>query len=277
MLATVMTQQTIYIAFDNHQVAIHSNAAEVLSKLKSDFQQMLVAHSARTTVKHLEVHHKNGTYFVSANNKLQKEDNSLITVLRYLRDEVVLRLMQARPDLLWLHAGAAAYRGKAVLISGVSGRGKSTLVTKLSTHGWTYLSDDVLPLDPNLGKVMPFPEIPMVRQNAGQEISPAHLGTLRKTRIDLGPENVCRQATPISALILPAFNFNSQTRLEPCSPAAAVLEMLQNSLNFVHHREAAVDYLCQLAKQVPAFRLIFSDGNHAAKLITQAHQNWITQ
>jgi hypothetical protein len=53
----------------------------------------------------------------------------------------------------------------------------------------------------------------------------------------------------------------------------AALELLQNLLNFIHHREAAVDSLCQLVAQTPTYRLIYSDGGQAAEFLNQYYLN----
>lgn len=49
---------------------------------------------------------------------------SLADTVERLRYEVLLRLIQARSDLLWLHAGAAAYQCNSVMILGSWGRSK---------------------------------------------------------------------------------------------------------------------------------------------------------
>jgi hypothetical protein len=267
-----MGQQTLHIAFDVHQVTVHSNAPEVLAGLKRSFQEMLATDS-NGTVGQLEVWRKNGAYQLRGNKETWLKDGSLADVLRCLRYEVALHLIQARPDLLWLHAGAVAYQGSAVIISGLSGRGKSTLVTSLCTHGWTYLSDDIIPLDPTSDKILPFPQTPMIREDVGRTVPRCLLRELRKTEVILKPEMVCRETVPVGALIFPNYDPRSPIGLLSCSPATATLGLLENSLNFVNHRESAVHYLCKLMKRIPAFRLPFNNGDFAAELVTRVCKN----
>jgi hypothetical protein len=73
--------------------------------------------------------------------------------------------------------------------------------------------------------------------------------------------------------IFPVYNLTSPTTLAPCSPAAALLELLQSCLNFVEHKEEAISYLCNLVKQVPAFRLSFNSGRAATDLLAKAYQD----
>jgi hypothetical protein len=57
------------------------------------------------------------------------------------------RLARADRGLTVLHAAAAARGRRAVLFVGESGAGKSVLSLRLARRGWTYLSDDLAPLE----------------------------------------------------------------------------------------------------------------------------------
>ena len=267
-----MNRRTLHVAFGGSKVAVYSDAPEVLAGLKSIFREMLESEPTRT-VERLEVQRRDGKYNFSGISEAGIEYGSLADTVERLRYEVLLRLIQGRSDLIWLHAGAAAYRSSSVMILGSWGRGKSTLVTSLYANGWTYLSDDVVPLDPNSGRAFPFPLTPMVREDPGQELPLERLSELRKTVVLLLPERVCRDPVPISTIVFPVYRHGCHTELLPCSPATAALEVLQNCLNFPNHREAAVRYACDLVREVPAFRLSYSDGRLAAELIAQAHES----
>jgi hypothetical protein len=59
------------------------------------------------------------------------------------------------PDWVFIHAGAVAHRGRAILIPGTSFSGKSTLVAELVRRGATYYSDEYAILDER-GLVRPY-------------------------------------------------------------------------------------------------------------------------
>jgi hypothetical protein len=263
-----MNQQVLYIAFDGQPVAVRSDVPEVLADLKRSFRQMLT--SARNDpVAQLEVCQKGGSYQLRENNEIKTDHGSLQDVLQSLKYDVAFHLILSRPDLLWLHAGAVAYQGKVLILSGASGRGKSTLVANLCAHGWTYLADDIIPVDPDSGKVYPFPQTPMVRVNGGREVPRHRLPELKKTEVSLKPAIVCQAALPIGAVVFPEYGAQSWPQLAPCSPATGAVGLIEHNLNFVHHYEAAVDYICELVKRIPAFQLSFKDGVRAAELVTQ--------
>lgn len=263
---TAMNQQTLYIAFDNHQVCVRSNIPKVLTGVERSFKAMLNL-EPKQIVGQLEVWWQDGEYHLLEGSEASAKSKVLEDVLCWIKYEVVIHLIHARPDLLWLHAGAAAYQGSAVVVSGLSGRGKSTLVTSLCDRGWSYLSDDILPLDLNSGKVMPFPRTPEVRKNSGQELLPEQVQQLKQMAVELKPETVCPKAMPIKALVFPTYSLHFPTQLLPYSPATAALELLQNCVNFAKHKQTAVRHVCEVVKCLPTFSLTFNDGNFAAELI----------
>ncbi len=262
----------LYITFGQHRVAVQSEAPEVLAGVKGRFGQMLTSEPAQE-VGRLEVRREGAVYTLAGRRQNGVEQGELPTILRSLEYEAVMLLVAARPDLLWLHASAAAYVGMGILFLGPWGHGKSTLAACLHAQGWAYLADDIIPLDPRLDRLLPFPQTPRLRQG-GREISRQLMRYLPKTDTPLRPESVCRAAAPIRALIFPQYEAGAPARLEPCSPAAATLGLLQQCVNFAEHRGAAVRYLGHLAAHRPAFRLTFSDAQNATMLIIQAHRDW---
>lgn len=265
-------EQNLYIAFEEHQVAVYSNVAEVLTRIRRNFGQML-ALEPKNIIGQLQVSRKNGEYYLLGGSEGNTRNSTLDDVLCSVKYEAIVALIKARPDLLWLHAGAAADQGSAIVISGCSGRGKSTLVTSLCTRGWSYLSDDVLPLNLNSGKVIPFPRTPEVRENIGRELPPEQIQQLKQIEFKLKPEAVCKQAMPIKALVFPTYSLHSPTQILPYSPATAALELLQNCINFTDHKQIAVRHVCELVKHLPTFRLFYSDSNLAAETIIDALDN----
>ncbi len=248
-------------------MAIDSSAPEVLAELAPNFRDMLTTEPTYVTGR-LVVRREGELYYLRGGRD-EPKCGTLNYIIDCLNYDLVLHLVKSRLDLMWFHAGAAAYDDYTIMIAGKSGQGKSTLVTGLYARGWAYLSDDILPLDPAAGNVIPFPQTPWVRQNAGREVLPGSLQELKKAKVSVSPERVCREPRPIRAVILPSYGFSSSTDLSPCSPASAAVELLQNCLNFISHREAAVRYVCSLMERIPAFRLSFNNPDLAADLILQ--------
>ena len=70
---------------------------------------------------------------------------------------VVRSLFEEIRGFLLLHAGVAAREGRAVMLAGPPGLGKTTLVLKLLESGFSFFSDDVCPVNWTTRLVHPFP------------------------------------------------------------------------------------------------------------------------
>ena len=78
-----------------------------------------------------------------------------------LREYIALRA----PELVFVHAGAVAHHGRAILVPGRSFSGKTTLVAELIRAGATYYSDEFAVLDQD-GLVHPYAK-PLSLRNGG--------------------------------------------------------------------------------------------------------------
>lgn len=261
-------QKTLYVAFNGHQVAVSSNVPEITELVEHGFSEMLEPEPARIFGR-LEVFREGNKYHITGNNMDNDayKSQSLDDIIKWFAQEVIHYMTMANPDLLWLHAGAAAYQDKAVIFPGVWGSGKSTLVTSLCELGWSYLSDDIVPIEMNSGNVLPFHRTPTVRKNSGQEMPSHRLGELQKVEIKLSRERMCRKPVKIIAILFPIYEHGSSARITPQSPANAALELLACCMNYEKHGEVAVRYVCSLMEQFPASRLYYSNGKSAAELI----------
>lgn len=83
----------------------------------------------------------------------------------------------------FVHAGAVAWKGRAIVIPGASGYGKSRLVEALVRAGATYYSDEYAVFDSD-GRLHPFAKPIMHREATGDErsIPVAELGGAAGTR-----------------------------------------------------------------------------------------------
>lgn len=269
----MINQQTIYIAFENHQIAVQSKCPQFLSRVQHLFREMLVVEPSKV-IGEFEISQKNGQYHLWGDCEEAEDSGSLDDILWNLKYEIVTCLIRSRPDLLWFHAGAVAYQGKAIIFPAAGGKGKSTLVTSLCAKGWTYLSEDVVPLEFHSGKVIPFPQTPRVRENIGRELPMEKLPELRKTEVDLRSELIARKVMPIGGLIFPAYGFQSSDRLLPCSPSVAAVKLLENCMNFPDHKQVAIHKICNFLTDLSSFCLSFSNSHIATEMIVATYEKF---
>lgn len=57
---------------------------------------------------------------------------------------------------VWIHGGGVAFQDKGIMILGDSGTGKTSLILKLLSSGFKFLSDEVIPVEKKTGRMVPF-------------------------------------------------------------------------------------------------------------------------
>jgi hypothetical protein len=127
---------------------------------------------------------------------------------------------QAR-QRVFVHAGAVAWQGRAIVLPGRSFAGKSTLVAALLRKGAEYLSDEFAVFD-GRGYVHPFAR-PLSIRSAGGE--PAR----RVTASELGA-NTAAGPMPLGLVAITRFEPGGRWTPAVLSPAAGTMRLIANTL-----------------------------------------------
>jgi hypothetical protein len=260
-----VTSSQVFIEFDGRQLVITSDDPEAIEYFRRSYTQMLVPR-ATNPMGSLSVMRTDGGYFV-AGSQPHEHNAPLNELFDWLRRDVFITIVRSRPDLLWLHAAAVERDEGALVISGTSGRGKSTLSTRLTEQGWKLLSDESAPIRLDANEVIPFPQTPRRRIFPGRELTRGEFGTFEFEEIAIPSSDVRRHPVAIRAMIFPQFEIGSESRLERLTSGAAALEMIRNSTNFVDHKAAAVQRVAGIATEIPCYHLLYGDGAHAAGVL----------
>jgi hypothetical protein len=163
-----------------------------------------------------------------------------------------------RRRYLLLHAGAVAWKGHALLFPADSGSGKTTLVAGLLAAGFDYLSDDIVPVAPDTGLVLPFAKSLALKPGGRR---PLHAVYRRYGRAlppvrgqaaggwALIPQGAW-PAGPLPArhVILPRYVPGAPTRLEPLGRGAAAERLLGQTFNLAEHGAAGVERIVELVR-----------------------------
>ncbi len=253
---------TLRIAFGGREVGVHSNDAEVLASLTNTFRHMLGTGES-TPVEELRVEFGEAGFHASRTTGVPEVRATRRDAVRWARQCVLEAIVSSEPRLLWLHGAAAGWRGGAIVLPGRRGRGKSTLVTALCGRGASFLTDDILPLDPSALTVLPFPRIPEVRRDPGREMAHPWLHETSKNEIPVD-DRIETAALPVAAIVLPQATRTGGVGLVPCTPAEAVIEIAEGCWNFAAHGPAAAETLSRLVSSVPVARMRFDSGPDAA-------------
>ena len=189
-----------------------------------------------------------------------------------LEKAIIVAIQECRPDLLFLHAAALERDRAAWLLVGASGAGKSTTAWGLLHHGFSYLSDELAPIDLGTLDVLPYPHALCLKRR------PAPPYRLPAEALDLG-----------TTIHVPARSLPSVSRLDPCplqavffvnqdarvsdptlrrvSTAEAAARLYVSTLNALAHEARGLDAVLKVASHVSCFVLQAGDLESTCKLI----------
>lgn len=131
------------------------------------------------------------------------------------------RISVAAPDRIFVHAGAVAHGGRAIVIPGRSFSGKTTLVAALLARGATYLSDEYAVLD-DAGLVHPYPRALGMRSNGargGERVQPAALGVA-----------VAGKPLPVGTIAITSYRPGARWEPQPRTSGEGALALLANTV-----------------------------------------------
>jgi hypothetical protein len=146
---------------------------------------------------------------------------------------------------LIVHAGVVERGGRALLLPARPGSGKSTLVAGLVARGFRLLSDEHALIQPQDGLVVPAPrpvalknESIAILKTLGPELTfgPTYHDTEKGDVTHVRPprESVSRAGETAAPawVVFPKFARGGSHALEPVAKAAAMMELLDNSINY---------------------------------------------
>ena len=238
-------------------------------------QGLLIADFHRVGV--LEIDGKQG----HAKGYLINPEQLPATLVEYLFHLALIELLRRR-GLYTIHATALEHNGRAILIPGNSGRGKTTSFISLLRSGYRYLSDDH-PLLQDSGahvEVLPFPIkinvtdatvqfFPELKSASEQVLHPGVPKRFFYAE-DLYPTAVGDRCQP-ALVLFPHVVDSPQSHLE-LLPKSRALESLLPQALLVYDQEVArqeFKVLAKLVQQVDCYRLHFGrDILDLPKLIT---------
>ncbi len=259
------------ISFLDHTITASSNRPDAMRAIRDLFAMMVTPYPVRSSAE-LRIEIFGDQIEMLLDGRVISETPPGASFLRSFYRQVVCQFIEWYPRLAWLHAGAAAVSGGAVILPGEWARGKSSLVMELRERGWSFLSDDIVPLDPAQGSVVPFPGTPQIRFNVDKNLRREDMGQVAKSAFALDPAEVATEPQPLRMIVFPFFTFGADApELVPISRGQAVGKLLENCLSFVKNDDVVIRRLCTLVENVPTYTLRFADAGEAAGLLIHGH------
>jgi hypothetical protein len=163
-----------------------------------------------------------------------------------------------------VHGAAIGIDGRAVLLAGTGGAGKSTTALACALAGLDYLGDDYCAVEPAAGKVhMVYRTAKLSRTTLDMLPDLADL-IENRDRIDVekgvmflqGEDMRLARSAELSAILLPRVGVESSTMLYPATRDEAIRAILPSTIvGLVGGTSASPRLIMELVRSVPAFHL----------------------
>lgn len=178
-------------------------------------------------------------------------------------DEARFLVLQAAQRLLLgpeavsvvLHAATVTREGRALLLAGASGRGKTSLALRLVREGWSFAGDDLVALSEDGGHILPLPFAANCKSQddlgrlAGlwhKEARRARCGGL----VWPEPRASAGQPVPVAGLVLPSFEARQGFSKRARTPEETLVDLLTSGTE-VLGRTGSLEPLTALLNGIP--------------------------
>lgn len=175
----------------------------------------------------------------------------------------------SRPSRLILHSGAVSIRGRAILLPGISGAGKTTLTAALLSVGCDYLTDEAASVDLDTLMVEPYAKPLSLDRSSCNALD---IDASEWTGRGVVPPSFFHRLNPPTAakaavIVFPRFEPGVRSSMKPLTRAEALVELANNSFNFVHHGSEWLDGMARLVRSCTCWRFITGDVRDAARIL----------
>lgn len=207
-----------------------------------------------------DIHHKDGTFEITQDGEAAASDPNPEFFFRYFNSLVRIAVAERATGLVFMHAGAVAWKGKGIIFPGESFVGKSTLVAELVRQGATYYSDDYAIFDPE-GRLHPFPRGLSMRSDDG-----------RYTRFELPPDSigsVGREPVEVGAVIMTRYEPDAVWSPQILTPGGGVMEMIPYTFAFKDRPDFSLPVLNKIAERAIILSSLRGSAENFAKIVLE--------
>lgn len=242
---TLATPPSITLYLLDIIVKVTANCPQTLTLISQCFEHCLVTQtSERDCASGIGVSinvSKNSAEITSAFRNAY--DVPICDILYETEKTIEIALQLERSDLLFLHAACFEKGGKATLFLGQPGAGKSTLSLHLVEAGFSYLSDELAPIDPTNLAVWPYQKKIWLKATTHIDTQRLHLQPVHDNLAMVHHAITgATRPTPVERIILLNHAGNAQS-----SKAYFVAQILSNSLNTAAHKDYGLKIAQDLA------------------------------
>lgn len=187
-------------------------------------------------------------------------------------------------EYLKLHAAVVAMHGRAIIMPGLPGAGKSTLCAALGLSGWRVLSDEHALIPPGTSSVIPlYRPISLKNESIsiiaefdksaifGPTSKGTHKGVVAHLKADLAPDSHDAEAVPVSAMVFPRYSKEDPQGLFPRKKTQSFLLAAYHSFNYSLLGPSGFQAMVKLLDSVECYDLVYRDLEWALQTMEHFH------
>ncbi len=182
---------------------------------------------------------------------------------------------RAMPGHVVLHAAAATWDGRAVVLPAPMESGKTTTVTGLLLAGFGYLTDEAAAVSMADLHVEPFHKSLSVDDGSWQVLAELRVhdagGMPAQWQVPVSSIEASSLSarTPVAFVVLPKYVAGADTVLAPVSRAEAVLDLCASTFQFLEDPVRNLEGLATVCRAVDCYRLTIGDLDAAVALVRE--------
>ncbi len=184
-------------------------------------------------------------YYVYRGGCLLARSRSWDALMAALESDLHLSIAQQAKQHIFVHAGAVAYAGQAILIPGRSFSGKTTLTAALVKAGAAYLSDEYAVIDA-AGQVLPYAKSLSVR--AGADLAEG-----RCTAESLGG-HTATGPLPVGMIVSARYEAGARWRPSVLTSGQALMTLMENAVRVRALPRLAMQTLPEAVRTARSYR-----------------------
>jgi len=195
-------------------------------------------------------------------------------------------IAQHAMQFLIIHCAVVEKEGRAVILPGMPGAGKSTLCAALSHHGWRLLSDEQALISLETGLISPLAR-PICLKNEsidiirgfcpdaeyGAIVRGTTKGDLAHIKAPTSAISAIKQVAAPSLIIFPQFdNYVDNIQVDAMTRGIALIELIGHCFNYITLGDSGFATLSDTVAQSNCYQLRYRDLNQALATIEALHQ-----
>jgi hypothetical protein len=196
------------------------------------------------------------SYRLRIEDEVVGESAELHDILELLKRDLMVHVADRAPDRVFVHAGVAGWKGRAVVMPGMSFAGKTTLVAEMVRAGATYYSDEYAVIDA-CGRVHPYArELQMRAADCVEQrgVSVAELGGV-----------AANEPALVSHVVFAEYAEGARWAPVAISRGSAVLEMMQHAIAVRRAPGRVMTTLTKMMETAEAMRGVRGEASEMAR------------